>query len=58
VNPFRASTGPRRTLEEEKETDEKLTELPKGINVQAQQGDLEEEQEDQPRDKRKSRKAA
>jgi hypothetical protein len=32
--------------------------LAKGINVQAQQGDLEEEQEDQPRDKRKSRKAA
>jgi hypothetical protein len=32
--------------------------LAKGINVQAQQGDLEEEQEDQPGDKRKSRKAA
>ncbi|MGB8987024.1 MAG: ferritin-like domain-containing protein [Candidatus Sulfotelmatobacter sp.] len=46
------------TLEEEKETDEKLTELAKEINVQAQQGDSETEEEDQPRDKRKSRKAA
>src|SRR6202050_5024074 len=48
----------RETLEEEKETDEKLTELAKEINVQAQQGDSETEEEDQPRDKRKSRKAA
>jgi ferritin-like metal-binding protein YciE len=48
----------RETLEEEKETDEKLTELAKEINVQAQQGDSESEEEEQPRDKRKSRKAA
>ena len=48
------------TLEEEKETDEKLTELAKEINVQAQQGDSETEAEEeaQPRDKKKSRKAA
>ena len=48
----------RETLEEEKETDEKLTELAKEINVEAQQGDSESEEEEQPRDKRKSRKAA
>jgi ferritin-like metal-binding protein YciE len=48
----------RETLEEEKETDEKLTELAKEINVQAQQGDSDSEEEEQPRDKRKSRKAA
>ncbi|HZW80247.1 MAG TPA: ferritin-like domain-containing protein [Candidatus Deferrimicrobiaceae bacterium] len=48
----------RETLQEEKETDEKLTELAKEINVQAQQGDSESEEEDQRRDKRKSRKAA
>ncbi len=50
----------RETLEEEKETDQKLTELAKEINVQAQQGDSEEEeeQEGQPRDKRKPRRAA
>ena len=48
----------RETLEEEKETDEKLTELAKEINVEAQQGDSESEEEGQPRDKRKSRKAA
>ena len=46
------------TLEEEKETDEKLTELAKEINVEAQQGNSESEEEEQPRDKRKSRKAA
>jgi ferritin-like metal-binding protein YciE len=45
------------TLEEEKETDEKLTELAKEINVQAQQGDSEAEEEEQPKG-RKSRKAA
>ncbi len=48
----------RETLEEEKETDKKLTELAKEINVEAQQGDSESEEEEQPRDKRKSRKAA
>ena len=48
----------RETLVEERETDEKLTELAKDINVQAQQGDSEQEQEEQPRDRRKSRKAA
>ncbi len=50
----------RETLEEEKETDQKLTELAKEINVQAQQWDSEEEeeQEGQPRDKRKPRRAA
>jgi ferritin-like metal-binding protein YciE len=47
------------TLEEEKETDEKLTELAKDINVQAQQGDSEAgEEEEQPKERRKSRKAA
>ncbi len=45
----------RETLEEEKETDEKLTELAKEINAQAQQADSEA-MEEQP--KRKSRKAA
>ncbi|MGA8443244.1 MAG: ferritin-like domain-containing protein [Candidatus Sulfotelmatobacter sp.] len=45
----------RETLEEEKATDEKLTELAKEINAEAQRGDSEE-QEEQP--KRKSRKAA
>jgi ferritin-like metal-binding protein YciE len=47
------------TLEEEKETDEKLTELAKDINAQAQQGDSEAgEEEEQPKERRKSRKAA
>src|ERR1700733_14175644 len=46
------------TLEEEKETDEKLTELAKDINAQAQEGDSEAEEEEQPKDRRKSRKAA
>ena len=45
----------RETLEEEKETDEKLTELAKEINAEAQRGESED-QEEQP--KRKSRKAA
>lgn len=45
----------RETLEEEKETDEKLTELAKEVNAEALRGDSEE-QEEQP--KRKSRKAA
>jgi ferritin-like metal-binding protein YciE len=45
----------RETLEEEKATDEKLTELAKEINAEAQEGDFEVPEE-QP--KRKSRKAA
>jgi ferritin-like metal-binding protein YciE len=45
----------RETLEEEKATDEKLTELAKQINAEAQRGDSEEQKE-QPM--RKSRKAA
>jgi ferritin-like metal-binding protein YciE len=45
----------RETLEEEKATDEKLTELAKQINAKAQRGNSEE-QEEQPM--RKSRKAA
>ncbi len=45
----------RETLEEEKETDEKLTQLAKEINAEAQRGDSEATEE-QP--KRKSRKAA
>jgi ferritin-like metal-binding protein YciE len=48
----------RETLDEEKETDEKLTELAKEINVEAQQGDSEAEEEEQPKEKRKSRRAA
>jgi ferritin-like metal-binding protein YciE len=48
----------RETLEEEKETDEKLTELAKEINVQAQHGDSEAGEEEQPKEKRKSRRAA
>lgn len=47
----------RETLEEEKQTDEKLSDLAKEINVEAQQGDAERQPE-QVRDKRKSRKAA
>jgi ferritin-like metal-binding protein YciE len=47
------------TLEEEKETDEKLTELAGDINAQANQGaETEEEEEDQPVAKKKSRNAA
>ncbi len=45
------------TLDEEKETDEKLTELAKEINAQANEGGSEAEEEE-PRDKRKSRRAA
>jgi ferritin-like metal-binding protein YciE len=47
----------RETLQEEKETDEKLTELAKEINAQAQQGESENEEE-LPSQKRKTRKAA
>ncbi len=53
------------TLEEEKATDEKLTELAKEINIQAQQGDEDEvdeveqddEGEEQPKAKRKTKAA-
>ena len=50
----------RETLEEEKETDEKLTELAKEINAEAQEGSEAEEaeEEEQPKSKRNSRKAA
>jgi ferritin-like metal-binding protein YciE len=50
----------RETLEEEKETDEKLTELAKEINAEAQEGNAEAEEEDdeQPKSKRNSRKVA
>lgn len=41
------------TLEEEKETDEKLTELAKGINVQAQQGDSQAEEDEQPKGRKR-----
>jgi ferritin-like metal-binding protein YciE len=46
------------TLEEEKETDEKLTELAKDINAQVQEGDSEAEEEEQPKERRKPRKVA
>ncbi|MGA9393097.1 MAG: ferritin-like domain-containing protein [Candidatus Sulfotelmatobacter sp.] len=51
----------RETLEEEKETDEKLTELAKEINAEAQEGNAEaeeEEEDEQPKSKRNSRKVA
>lgn len=49
----------RETLEEEKETDEKLTELAKEINVEAEGGASEPEgSEEQPKGKRKPRRAA
>ena len=44
----------RETLDEEKETDQKLTELSKEINVEAQEGSSEDEE----RGKRKPRRAA
>jgi len=46
------------TLEEEKKTDEKLTELAQEINAQAQQGDSDSEQENPPMKKGKDRKVA
>ena len=46
------------TLQEEKETDEKLTELAKEINVEARQGDGEGQQEEPRKEKRKTRRAA
>jgi len=46
-----------KTLEEEKETDEKLTELAKQINTQANSGN-EQQDEASSRDKKKSRRVA
>jgi ferritin-like metal-binding protein YciE len=48
------------TLEEEKETDEKLTELAGDVNAQANQGEEgdAEAEEDAPATKKKSRNAA
>ena len=46
------------TLQEEKETDEKLTELAKEINTQANQGTGAEEQEQNENQKRPGRKSA
>ena len=46
------------TLEEEKETDEKLTELAEQINTQASQSDNEQQDEASSRDKKKSRRVA
>jgi ferritin-like metal-binding protein YciE len=47
------------TLEEEKETDEKLTELAEQINTQANEsGDEQQEDEASSRDKKKSRRVA
>jgi ferritin-like metal-binding protein YciE len=46
------------TLQEEKETDEKLTELAKEINVEARQGDGEGQQGEPRKEKRKTRRAA
>jgi len=48
----------RETLQEEKETDEKLTGLAKEINVEAQQGDSEGGEEEQRKEGRKTRRAA
>ncbi|MGA2021799.1 MAG: ferritin-like domain-containing protein [Candidatus Sulfotelmatobacter sp.] len=48
----------RETLQEEKETNEKLTELAKAINVEAQQGDFEGGEEEPRKERRKTRKAA
>ena len=48
----------RETLEEEKATDEKLTELAKQVNAEAQRGDSEEQEEQEKQPMRKSRKAA
>lgn len=48
----------RETLQEEKETDEKLTELAKEINVEAQREDSEGGEGEQRKERRKTRKAA
>ena len=46
------------TVEEEKETDEKLTKLAEQINAQANQSSSEEQTEANSRDKKKSRRVA
>ena len=46
-----------KTLEEEKETDQKLTELSEKINVEAKGQDEEGEEEEQPETRKKARSA-
>jgi ferritin-like metal-binding protein YciE len=46
-----------KTLEEEKETDQKLTELSEEINVEAKGQDEEGEEEEQPENRKKARSA-
>jgi len=46
-----------KTLEEEKETDQKLTELSEQINVEAKSADEEGEEEEQPEPRKKARSA-
>jgi ferritin-like metal-binding protein YciE len=46
------------TLEEEKETDEKLTDLASDINSKANQGEVADEADEEPQAKKKSRRAA
>lgn len=46
------------TLEEEKETDEKLTELAEAINTQANESGNDQQGEASSRDKKKSRRVA
>jgi ferritin-like metal-binding protein YciE len=46
-----------KTLEEEKETDEKLTELAEGINAEAASSESEESTDDRPESNRKARAA-
>ena len=46
-----------KTLEEEKETDQKLTELSEQINVEANSADEEGEEEEQPEPRKKARSA-
>ena len=46
------------TLEEEKETDEKLTDLASDINSKANGGDVANEADEEPQAKKKSRRAA
>ncbi len=48
----------RETLEEEKETDQKLTQLSEQINVQANEGDSEESEEEEPGQKRQGASAS
>jgi ferritin-like metal-binding protein YciE len=47
-----------KTLEEEKETDEKLTDLAERINTQANKSGNEQQDEASSRDKKKSRRVA